>query len=96
MRSIRQALVAPTIDAGAIEKLRQDNLALMDKRSALFTQGLVASAQVLTPDQRQKVADEIQKHAGEHRHEGDDAHHFEQREAGLRRPTPARCAPVAA
>ncbi|HVR62461.1 MAG TPA: periplasmic heavy metal sensor [Polyangia bacterium] len=68
--SIRQALVAPTIDAAAIEKLRQEGLAAWDKKSALFTQAMVASAQVLTPDQRQKISAEMQKHAAEHHHNG--------------------------
>jgi Spy/CpxP family protein refolding chaperone len=64
-QSIRQALTAPSIDTAAIEKLRRDGVQLADKRSALITQGMVSSAQVLTPEQRQKIADEIQKHAAE-------------------------------
>ncbi|HXI60035.1 MAG TPA: Spy/CpxP family protein refolding chaperone [Polyangia bacterium] len=64
-QSIRQALTAPSIDAAAIEKLRRDGVQLADKRSALITQGMVSSAQVLTPEQRQKIADEIQKHAAD-------------------------------
>lgn len=67
-QAIHQALTAPTIDTAAIEKLRQDGVQLMDKRSALFTQGMVASAQVLTPEQRQKIQGEIQKDAANHPH----------------------------
>jgi periplasmic protein CpxP/Spy len=69
-QSIRQAMAAPTIDPNAIEKLRRDGLALWDKRSALFAQGMVASAQVLTPAQRQKILDEIQRHAAARHHGG--------------------------
>ena len=65
-QNIRQALSAPTIDPSAIEKLRQNSVQLMDKRSALITQGMVATAQILSADQRQKIATEIAKHAGEH------------------------------
>jgi Spy/CpxP family protein refolding chaperone len=73
-QSIRQALTAPNIDAASIEKLRRDGVQLADKRSSLITQGMVSSAQVLTPEQRQKIADEIQKHAaeaGQHHGQGD-------------------------
>ncbi len=72
--AIQQALAAPTIDPAAIDKLRRDGLGLWDKRSALFTQGMVASAQVLSPEQRQKILDEIQKQAANHPHPfGEDA-----------------------
>src|SRR5258707_312873 len=54
-QSIRQALAAPSIDTAAIERFRRDALQLVDKRSALVTQGMVSSAQVLTPEQRQKI-----------------------------------------
>ena len=55
-KSLRQqmvaALTAPTINAGEVERLRKLSMANTDKISALVTQGMVASAQVLTPDQR--------------------------------------------
>ena len=55
-KSLRQqmvaALTAPTINAGEVERLRKLSMASADKISALFTQGMVASAQVLTPEQR--------------------------------------------
>jgi hypothetical protein len=41
----------------------------MDKASSLITQGMVQSAQVLTPDQRKQVLAEIQAHhRGGHGH----------------------------
>ena len=46
------ALTAPTINAGEVERLRKLSMANADKISALITQGMVASAQVLTPEQR--------------------------------------------
>ena len=71
-QQIGQALAAPTIDTNAIEKLRQQSLQAMDKSSQLLTQGMVQTAQVLTPDQRQKVLSELHRHG--HHHPGlDDA-----------------------
>jgi Spy/CpxP family protein refolding chaperone len=61
-QQIQQALAAPNIDPAAIEKLRQQSLQSMDKTSALITQGMVSTAQVLSPDQRQKALTAIQSH----------------------------------
>jgi protein CpxP len=59
---MRKALTAPTIDTAAVERLRQQELKLADRSSALMTQGILQTAQVLSPEQRQKVAAEIEKH----------------------------------
>jgi Spy/CpxP family protein refolding chaperone len=59
---IEQALSAPNIDAAAIEKLRQQSVQSIDKTSTLLTQGMVATARVLTPEQRAKVVTELHKH----------------------------------
>jgi Spy/CpxP family protein refolding chaperone len=69
-QQMAQAMTAATIDPTAVEKLRQQSVQLMDKTSALFTQGMVSTAQVLTPDQRQAALAEIQSHQGQghHRH----------------------------
>jgi Spy/CpxP family protein refolding chaperone len=61
-QQIQQAMAAPNIDAAAIEKLRQQSVQSIDKTSALITQGMVATAQVLTPDQRQKALAAIRAH----------------------------------
>ena len=61
------ALTAPTINAGDVERLRKLSMASADKMSALITQGMVASAQVLTPDQRKLAQEEIAKGGGHHR-----------------------------
>jgi periplasmic protein CpxP/Spy len=60
------ALTAPTINAGEVERLRKLTMANTDKISALVTQGMVASAQVLTPDQRKLAQQEIAKGGGHH------------------------------
>jgi len=69
-KSLRQqmvaALTAPTINAGEVERLRKQSMASADKVSALFTQGMVASAQVLTPDQRKLAGEELAKGRGHH------------------------------
>jgi len=70
-KSLRQqmvaALTAPTINAGEVERLRKQSIASADKISALFTQGMVASAQVLTPEQRKLAGEELAKGRGHHR-----------------------------
>jgi Spy/CpxP family protein refolding chaperone len=60
------ALTAQTINAGEVERLRKLTMANTDKISALVTQGMVASAQVLTPDQRKLAQQEIGKGGGHH------------------------------
>jgi len=60
------ALTAPTINAGEVERLRKLSMASADKTSALITQGMVASAQVLTPDQRKQAQAELAKGGGRH------------------------------
>ncbi len=65
-QQIGQALAATTIDTNAIEKLRQQSLQAIDASSKLLTQGMVQTAQVLTPDQRQKVLSELHRHGHHH------------------------------
>jgi periplasmic protein CpxP/Spy len=66
---IKQALIAPTIDPAAIEKLRQQSVQSLDKTSSLFTSAFVSTAKVLTPEQRKQVAAEMDKAREEH-HQG--------------------------
>jgi Spy/CpxP family protein refolding chaperone len=63
------AVTGATINPSDVEKLRQQSLALTDKTSALFTQGIVATAQVLTPDQRKIAQQELAQRA-QHRFGG--------------------------
>jgi len=63
---MKTALTGSTIVPADVENLRQQSMALADKTSALFTQGIVATAQVLTPDQRKTAAQELEAHKGRH------------------------------
>jgi Spy/CpxP family protein refolding chaperone len=61
------SLTAPSINAVEVERLRKQSMANADKISALVTQGMVASAQVLTPEQRKLAQEELAKHGRHHR-----------------------------
>ncbi len=54
-------LAAPTVDRTAIEKLRTDQIARMDAISKRMTTAMGDAAEVLTPEQRQKVAAQMEK-----------------------------------
>ena len=58
------ALTAPTINTSEVERLRQQATGLHDKMSALVTQGMVATAQALTPEQRKQAQEEMAKRGG--------------------------------
>ena len=64
------ALTAPTINTTEVERLRKLSMASADKTSALITQGMVALAQVLTPDQRKQAQAELAKGGGRHHRGG--------------------------
>lgn len=74
-KQMAQVAAAPTIDTARVEQLRQQSVQLLDKSSVVLTRGLVATAQVLTPDQRKQVLAEIEKRHGHHgpKHDGDGA-----------------------
>ena len=61
----------PVLDATAAEKLRQQMLAQHDQVSKRLMQAMLDVGQVLTPEQRAKVADQMQKHHGGHEHHGE-------------------------
>ncbi|MGE0315139.1 MAG: Spy/CpxP family protein refolding chaperone [Lautropia sp.] len=68
-------LKAPTIDRAAIEKLRTDGIALADAASKRMSQAMADAAEVLTPEQRVKLAERIEargkgRHGDGHRGEG--------------------------
>ena len=52
-------LTAPQIDRAAVEQLRTERVAEMDQASKRVTQALLDAADVLTPDQRKKLADNM-------------------------------------
>lgn len=56
-----QILAAPTIDAGAAEALRRQMLEQHDQSSKRVMQALLDVGNVLTPDQRARLAERMQK-----------------------------------
>jgi Spy/CpxP family protein refolding chaperone len=64
---LRALLAAPQIDTAAIEALRGQRSAAMDQISRRMTSALEDAANVLTPDQRQKLA-VIDTDRGMHHH----------------------------
>ncbi len=53
----RDLLLGQTVDRAAIEKLRSERIATMDALSKRMTQALTDAAEVLTPEQRQKLSE---------------------------------------
>jgi Spy/CpxP family protein refolding chaperone len=56
-RQARELLTATTIDRGAIEKLRAEQIGLADSVSKRVVQALGDAAEVLSPEQRRKLND---------------------------------------
>jgi len=70
-QQMRAALTAAAIDPSAVESLRQQGMSVANQMSSTFTQGLVRTAQVLTPAQRTTAAAAIaQARARFHQHHG--------------------------
>lgn len=66
----RQAIAllsAPTVDRAAIETLRATQLALADEASRRIAQALADAADVLTPEQRMKLAERAARWQERHR-----------------------------
>jgi Spy/CpxP family protein refolding chaperone len=62
-RALRQQmqnlLAQPTIDANAVEALRQQMLAQHDQASKRMTQAMLDASKVLTPEQRKQLAEQM-------------------------------------
>ena len=65
-----RAFTADPIDRASVEKLRQDGIKLADRASAIWAQAAVEAGQVLTPAQRQKLAEQLAKHGQGHGRHG--------------------------
>ncbi|MCC6778168.1 MAG: Spy/CpxP family protein refolding chaperone [Hyphomicrobiales bacterium] len=55
----RTLLTQPTVDRGAIEAFRAEQMALADAASRRVAQALADAAETLTPDQRRKLDDRL-------------------------------------
>ena len=58
-------LIQPTIDRAALEKARSEQIALWDEASKRITQAIGDAAEVLTPEQRQKLG-KLMSHGRHH------------------------------
>ncbi|RXF74157.1 Spy/CpxP family protein refolding chaperone [Hansschlegelia zhihuaiae] len=59
-----QALSAGTVDRAAVEKLRAERVAAVDATSKKIAEAAVEAAEVLTPEQRAKLADRLKDRGG--------------------------------
>ena len=56
---VRTLLTQPTIDRAEIEKFRAEQIARADAVSKRITQAVTDAAEVLSPEQRRKIADRM-------------------------------------
>ena len=59
-----ELLGSPTIDRAAAEKLRSERITAIDAASRKMTTALIDAAEVLTPEQRAKLAEHLKERGG--------------------------------
>ncbi|MGE5128246.1 MAG: Spy/CpxP family protein refolding chaperone [Sphingomonadaceae bacterium] len=69
-RQQRQLFTAEKVDPAAIEKLSEERVKLTEQISRRFTKALVEVAEVLTPAQRQQLAERFGRFGGGHGRHG--------------------------
>ncbi len=62
LQQFHRLLLAPTVDRARIETLRAEQIKAMDEASRRLVGAIDDAAEILTPDQRTALADEIHKH----------------------------------
>lgn len=67
-RQAIELLSSPDVDRAALEKLRVSKLQHADAASRRITQALADAAEVLTPEQRKKLAEHASRMRGHRRH----------------------------
>ena len=67
----RDLFVQPTVDPAAAEALRQHMLARVDQASQRTMQAMLDVSRVLTPEQRQTLAERMKERAEQHRQRGE-------------------------
>jgi protein CpxP len=55
--ALREALTQPTINRGSLEEVRRAELQLADEASSRLVEAIASAAEVLTPEQRAKLAE---------------------------------------
>jgi Spy/CpxP family protein refolding chaperone len=63
-KALHALLAAPTIDREGVERLRATEIAKVDEATKAMTQALIEAAEVLTPEQRTKLASLMASHSG--------------------------------